>query len=405
MAVIYEILGYNQLSLEHIEQSLIIIPNVPTIILFKSGLYAAMNRLDEAQKNLLKYKYLIGEDTYYNYIYNSIRILYFYLLDYEANIILREINYVETKFQKYYDSNVFIFYIKSKIFHKLSEKFKQTDIKRSNSYEKESKKNKEKVFNSKTIDAEYLYKKDINTQNIMKLFTLIYPYFIDYRPKPLVDYSQNFHSGFGLFYTLIKVCKICKFRIQIIKYKKNKFEKKDNKYSNKSIFKDNNLDYILNTIKNDNTKMNNLNSNIIKECKESILSMCKSVWITNYISNSNNINKESNNSLLSKKKNKYYKKNNNDNKSTKDYINNNANNINDKIKTNYYIYNGYYSNLNLKESILKNIYFNNEYKEKVLEKDSLFDEVNEEFQKNIKINKSDDDLRLKKIIVFLRIIK
>ena len=109
MAVIYEILGYNQLSLEHIEQSLIIIPNVPTIILFKSGLYAAMNRLDEAQKNLLKYKYLIGEDTYYNYIYNSIRILYFYLLDYEANIILREINYVETKFQKYYDSNVLFF--------------------------------------------------------------------------------------------------------------------------------------------------------------------------------------------------------------------------------------------------------------------------------------------------------
>ena len=396
MAVIYEILGYYQLSLEYIEESLIVIPNVPTIILFKSGLYAAMNRLDEAQKNLLKYKYLIGEDIYYNYIYNSIRILYFYLLDYEANIILREINYIESKFQKYYNNNVIIFYIKSKIFHKLSEKFKRIDIKRSNLYEKESTKNKEKVFSDKKIDAEYLYKKDINTQNIMKLLSLVYPYFIEYRPKPLIDYNQNFHSGFGLFYTLIKICKICKFRIQIIKYKKNnknKFEKKDNKNSKKNLINDNNLDYILNIIKNDNTNMNSHNFNIIRECQESILSMCKSVWITNYISNSSNINKKSSSSLLSIKKNKYYKNNNNDNKMTNDSKNNN---INDKIKTNYYIYNGYYSNLNLKESIIKNIYFNNEYKERVLGKDSLLDEINEDFQKNIKINKSNDDLRLKK---------
>ena len=102
ISLIYNILGYNQLSLEYTDESLLVIPNVPTIILFKSALYASMNRLEDAQKFLLKFKYLIGEDNFYNYIYNSIRILFFYLLEYEENIILREINIIEEKYPKYF---------------------------------------------------------------------------------------------------------------------------------------------------------------------------------------------------------------------------------------------------------------------------------------------------------------
>ena len=94
ISVIYDILGYSELSLEYTNKSLDIIQNVPTIILFKSGICASMNRLDEGQKCLLKFKYLIGEDIFDNYIYNIVRIIYYYLLDYEENIILREINLI-----------------------------------------------------------------------------------------------------------------------------------------------------------------------------------------------------------------------------------------------------------------------------------------------------------------------
>ena len=115
ISVIYDILGYSQLSLEYSNESLNLIPNVPTIILFQSGLYASMDRFDEAQKSLLKYKYLIGEDIFNNYVYNIVRIIYYYLLDYEENIILREIDLVETKNQKIYYNNIIFLYIKSKI--------------------------------------------------------------------------------------------------------------------------------------------------------------------------------------------------------------------------------------------------------------------------------------------------
>ena len=69
IAIIYDLLGNSQLSLETIDESLKIIPNAPSVILFKSGLFVTMNKLDEAQKCLLKYKYLIGEDPHSTYIY------------------------------------------------------------------------------------------------------------------------------------------------------------------------------------------------------------------------------------------------------------------------------------------------------------------------------------------------
>ena len=40
ISVIYDILGYSELSLEYTNESLNLIQNVPTIILFQSGLYA-----------------------------------------------------------------------------------------------------------------------------------------------------------------------------------------------------------------------------------------------------------------------------------------------------------------------------------------------------------------------------
>ena len=173
IAIIYDFLGNSQLSLETIDESLKIIPNAPSVILFKSGLFVSMNKLDEAQKCLLKYKYLIGEDPYNTYIYCSIRILYYYLLEYEENIILREISLVEKKFPEYYNNNVVLYFLKSKICHKLSEKFKNIDKNRSYLYKRDSIKSKEIAFNNRRLDAEYLYKYDINKEKFTKIISIV----------------------------------------------------------------------------------------------------------------------------------------------------------------------------------------------------------------------------------------
>ena len=389
IAILYEILGYHQLSLDYINESLKIIPNVPTIILFKSCLYAAFNRLDESQKCLLKYKYLIGEDIYCNYIYNSIRIVYLYLLEYEENIILREIDLVENKYQKYYENNVILFYIKSKVLLKLSEKLKKIDKERSIIYEKDSINNRDKILNKQRINVEYLYKMDINNKNIMTILAIIFPNFKEYKPKALTNYNSNFHNGFGLFFTLIKICKIFKYRIEMIKSKKNtknKIEKKSNTYLKRNSFNENS-NFDKSFIYNDNQNNNINNHDMMKELPESIISLSKSLWLANYIPNLNHneTNKESKCKKIVICQNKSMKNN----------------DINDRIKTNYYIYKGYYSNLNLKESILYNINYNKEYKEKILGKDSLLDEINKDFQSNRKINKSDEELMFDKKYSFL----
>ena len=114
-AIIYDSIGYTELSMDYINQSLIIIPNVPSIILYKSGLYASLNKLDEAQKWLIKYKYLIGENIYDNYIHDSYLVVLYYLLEYEEYIILRKINSIENKYSEYAKENVVLYFIKLKI--------------------------------------------------------------------------------------------------------------------------------------------------------------------------------------------------------------------------------------------------------------------------------------------------
>ena len=292
IAIIYDKLGDSQQSLEYVDESLNIIPNVPSIILFKSGLFATMSRFDEAQKYMIKYKYLIGEDIYGNYIYSTIRLVYYYLLEYEENIILREISIVEKKFSDNFD-NVIIYYIKSKILHKLSEKFQKIDKARSILYEKESIQNKELVYNNRKIDADYLYERDINKENVTKIIIMINPNLTLNKPKGLIEYNFKFHSGFGLFFTLFEIIKIIKLNILKIKYKKinkNVMSKMSKKNSLNKI----NIDNINNTnqetsnIKNTNESSNN-SYNKVKECQESILFLTKSFWLKKYINSKKRI--------------------------------------------------------------------------------------------------------------------
>lgn len=347
IAIIYDKLGDSQQSLEYVDESLNIIPNVPSIILFKSGLFATMSRFDEAHKYMIKYKYLIGDDIIGNYIYSTIRIVYYYLLEYEENIILREISIVEKKFPDYFN-NVIINYIKSKILHKLSEKFQKIDKKRSILYEKESIQNKELVYNNRKIDADYLYERDINKENVTKVIIMINPDLTLHKPRRLIEYNSKFHSGFGLFSTLFEIIKIIKLNILKIKFKKiNKNAMPTNNSLNKINFDNiNNTNQEISKSKNTNENLNNI-YNKLKECQESILLLTKSFWLTKYINSKNRIYIIKDSQI----------------KEINTMKNIDINNINYKIKTNYYIYNDYYSKMNLKDIIIKNFNINNDFKE------------------------------------------
>ena len=90
VGIIYDSIGYAELSMDCVNESLLLVPNVPSIILYKSSLFASLNRLDEAQKWLVKYKYIIGENKYDNYIHDSFQVIFYYLLEYEEYIIIRK---------------------------------------------------------------------------------------------------------------------------------------------------------------------------------------------------------------------------------------------------------------------------------------------------------------------------
>jgi len=369
IAIIYDLLGNSQLSLETIDESLKIIPNIPSAILFKSGLFVTMNKLEEAQKCLLKFKYLIGEDPYNTYIYNTIRILYYYLLEYEENIILREISLVEKEFPEYYNNDVVLHFLKSKIYHKLSEKFKNTDKNRSYFYKRDSIKNKEIIFNSRRLDAEYLYKYDINKEKFTKIVSIFYPYFIDYRPKPLVEYNSYFKSGFRLFFTLFEITKIIKSKILI---KKQKKLSKNNITINNALNKNNGEENRINSNNSreiSNNEPLNYSEKEIEKCHKLISSLSKNVWLQRYAYGINIVYTIENKQIKEKKSMK----------------NIDINNINYKLKTNYYIYEGYYSMMNLKDVIIKNIDLNNKLKEM---KDSFSNELKEDFAQSEKIKEN-----------------
>ena len=349
-AIIYDSIGYNELSMDFINESLVLIPNVPSIILYKSGLYVSLNKLDEAQKWLLKYKYLIGESIYENYIHDSIQVLFYYLLEYEEYIILRKISTIENKYSNYINDNIVLFFIKSKTLEKLAQKFKKGDKKRYTSYIKEIEEIKNKYNNKKKNESEFLLEQGIKTENFTKLLILINPNLLKYKPKKLTEYKNGFNkTGFSLFFTLIKICKILKLEIEVKKYK---IIKKSNKNENKNKDKNNHLKDFIKYIQEHNLTKDSAEEGNAKICQESIKNIYNSIWIKRFINkdNKDNIGKEST-------------------------INNK--NILNLIKINYYIKEGYYSHLNLKKCIIKNIEYNDNYKNNNnLQSYSLLDDIN-----------------------------
>ena len=369
-AIIYDSIGYTELSMDYINESLILIPNVPSIILYKSGLFASLNKLDEAQKWLIKFKYLIGENLYDNYIHDSYQVVLYYLMEYEEHIILRKIESIENKYNEYTKENVVLFFIKAKTLEKLAHKIKNTDKKRYISYVKEVEEIKYKFINKKKNESDFLFEQGVRNETVTKLLILINPNLLNYKPKQLIEYKKDFNqSGFSLFYTLIKICKILKLKIEIAKYAKIIIKKKKNN-ENETIEKKNtnNLNDIIKSLIGNNSNISNEED--VKNSQQKIKNLCNNIWVQGYMNQKNNKNIDIKN--LKQK-----------NSDVKNY--------------NYYIHKGYYSHLNLKGYILKNIEYNNNYKNNKLSNDSFLDDIDDNEVKIIvndkNINENNDDIK------------
>ena len=298
IAIIYDSVGYTELSMDYINESLTLIPNVPSIILYKSGLFASLNKLDEAQKWLLKYKYLIGENIYDNYIYESFQVIFYYLLEYEEYIILRNINSIENKYPNYIKENIVLFFIKIKVLQKLAQKIKNSDKKRYLSYIKESEEIKNNYIKTKKNESEILFEQGIRNENVTKLLMIINPNFLNYKPKSLIEYKNGFNkNGFSLFYTIIKICKVLKLRIEAKKYLKI-YNQKNNKNNNDliNISKSSKIDFktindVLKSLEESSSHINSdtsydvSNGNDLKSYEESIKKLYKSLWLKDFRNN------------------------------------------------------------------------------------------------------------------------
>ena len=369
-AIIYDSIGYTQLAMDYINESLILIPNVPSIILYKSGLFASLNKLDEAQKWLIKYKYLIGENKYDNYIHDSFLVLLYYLLEYEECIILRKIDSIENKYNEMVKENIVLFFIKSKILEKLALKIKNLDKKRYLSYMKEINAIKNNYINKKKNESEFLIEQGIRNETVTKLLVIINPNFINYKPKKLIEYKKNFNkNGFSLFCTLIKICKILKLKIEVTKY-----AKLINLSSNNNENKINLNDIIKSITENNSNSISNLSKKEdVKNSQQKIKNLYNNIWLKGFLNKDNNKIDIKN---LDQK-----------NSDIKNY--------------NYYIHEGYYSHLNLKGYILKNIEYNNDYKNKKLSNDSFLNDINNDEIKIIlndkNLNNNKDDIKKESI--------
>ena len=355
-AVIYDSIGYSELSMEYIDEALLIIPNVPTIILYKCGLYANQNKLDEAQKWLLKYKYLIGENKYDNYVYDSFQTVFYFLLEYEEFIILRNINTMEEKYSNYIKENFIIYFIKSQILEKLAQKIKNADNKRYISYLKESNKIKITYLQSKKNEIEFLKEQGIKPENFTKLLLFLAPQCLSYRPKKLDEYKNNFiKSGFGLFYTLIKINKILKFKIEFKKYKKLNNQKETENIPT------NNLNDILKNI-SDNSDENTKNATELKSCKNKIKNLSSSIWLKSFLNRNKSLQNIKIKSIDTQ-----------------------------ELNTNYFTKEGYYSHMNLDDNIIKYIKYNNDYKQNNLKDDLFLDILTPRKEQESKININNED--------------
>ena len=333
ISFLYDLIGKKETSLNYIEKSIELIPNVPLVILFKSIVLKSLNKNEESQKQLIKFQNLCGRNDYYIYIHDMIKIIYFFLLKYDDENLLIEIKEFFNKFNNIFiEKNHIIYYIQSKIYQNLSKKYEKYDIQKSKIYKIQIKESLNKAFEIQDNETKYLIKEGINNENISKILLILIPQIAKFKPKILMNYKKNFHSGFSLFSTLFKIVKIIKFKSE----RKKVNEYYITKLNKINLKRENSLNITKGNSTFDETKNYEENiEDLRKEYQIHIRNLYNSVWLIDYFTNLNF----------------------------------------EKIifqpfgqKDDYYIKKGYYSKFNLKQTIIQNLEINEQYKKKYKQK-------------------------------------
>lgn len=219
IAICWDILGNFKNTLEYLNKALQIVPNVASLVLYKCVLLQTLGKTEEAQKTLIKYKQISGKKQ--QSLYETFRLVFFYSMNYERDLLLREIHEYLDKHPK----NAVVLYLRAMIYMDLANPSEG----RSNSSAYHKKNSSEfllkyendikEAHQIEPTDTEFLMKDGITSENLTKLFFMILPEMDYYQPKPLVSYS-TFHCGLKLFYIIFKVIRMLKIKVEKKKLKK-----------------------------------------------------------------------------------------------------------------------------------------------------------------------------------------
>jgi hypothetical protein len=249
-------------------------------------LLQTLGRTEEAQKILVKYKQI--SDKKKMDLYETFRLVFYYSMQLEKEVLLREINEYLEKFPK----NAVVLYLRAMIYLEFSnstnsanpsgqssaKKYQNTEFYMK--YESDIK----EALQIEPHDTEFLIKDGITNENLTKLFFMILPDMDFYQPKPLANYKTA-HSGMKVLYVIIKAVKMFKIKVEKKKLK--------NFYSNKlKIFKkrlENSKSHCDNSDNSNNCSTNNINNPHYNQCE---------ITANNSIANSN-INITANNNYPS----------------------------------------------------------------------------------------------------------
>ena len=210
IAICWDVLGNYVLAYENLCKSLIIIPKIKVLIVYKTALEFSLNKNKEAYETLELFN-KICQHSKYVYLYYLFSIIFKYIeydndktINYENQIkLLEDIN----KYFSNYGKGTVLLYIRSKIYNNLSNWAK---LKNKNElYHEYSNKREEDIKSAKNIDkidTNCLITEGVTRNNLTKLFFMVLPEMDDYQPKVLVDYT-NFFCGFQQFYTIFRFLK------------------------------------------------------------------------------------------------------------------------------------------------------------------------------------------------------
>jgi hypothetical protein len=254
IAICFDILGNFQKTLDFLNRALQIVPNAGALILYKSVLLQTLGKTEEAQKILIKFKQISKKHMD---LYETFRLVFYYSMNFEKDVLLREINeYIEK-----YPKNAVVLYLRAMIYLDLSNSNKGTASnhkKHQNSeYIMKHEKDLKEAMSIEQHDTEFLIKDGITNENLTKLFFMIIPEMDYYQPRSLVNYS-TFHCGLKLFYVIFKAVKILKIKIEkkrLKQYYNNKLKlyKKKSEAKGVSDNSDNSSSNIANNYSNSNT--------------------------------------------------------------------------------------------------------------------------------------------------------